>query len=235
MKADEGCPTVNIDVDSYVGWLEDNEWVIGIIYVVVGPPIALFGTQLFPYVAATIICIFTLAIFVSMALAFGWMNTVGGSIGCLAAGLVLGVIAAVLMKRHVWLLVALLGGVGGFFGGALIFSIIAAASGWTAVWGWWVICCSMAVIGVVLGYKLGAPIVLLTTSFVGSYLFMRAWTLFFPGHYPSESEIMNNPEDLDVDAIFWVFVGVLAACFLGSVCYQTKRGQVHEDLDYVKA
>ena len=202
---------------------------------IVGPPIALFGTQLFPIVAATIICIFTLAVFVAMALAFGWMNTVGGSIGCLAAGLVLGVIAAILMKRHVWLLVSLLGGVGGFFGGAFIFGVIAVTSGWNAVWGFWVIACTMALIGLVVGYKLGAPIVLLTTSFVGSYLFMRAWTLFFPGHYPSESELMNNPEDLDVDSIFWVFVGVLAVCFLGSACYQSKRGQVHEDLDYVKA
>ena len=235
MKSADGCPTVPIDVDEYIGWLEDNEWVIGIIYVIVGPHIALFGTHLFPIVAATLVCVFILAVFVSMALAFGWMNTVGGSIGCIAAGLVLGVIAAILMKRHVWLLIAILGGIGGFFGGALIFSLIAAASGWTAVWGWWVICCTMAVIGGIAGWRLGAPIVLIATSFVGSYLFMRAWTLFFPGHYPSESEIMSNPEDLDVDAIFWVFVGVFAACFLGSACFQAKRGEMHEDLGYYKA
>ena len=51
MDHKEGCPDVNVDVDKYMGWLEENEWVVGIIYVVVGPLIALFGTQLFPWVS----------------------------------------------------------------------------------------------------------------------------------------------------------------------------------------
>jgi hypothetical protein len=236
MSSSEGCPDVNIDVDKYMGWLEENEWVIGIIYCVVGPLIAFFGTQMFPIVCAILIAVFVLGLIVSISLAFGWMVTTGGCIAVLCVGAVCGILAGVLIKRHIWLMVALLGAIGGFFGGALIFSLVCAASGWNAVWGWWVFTIVFAMIGMFAAYKLGAPVVLLTTSFVGSYLFMRSWTLFFPGHYPSEAEIMSNPEELDVDGIFWVFIGVFAVSFVASTCVQVKRGQVHEDLDdYGKA
>jgi len=225
----DGCP--GVDIDKYMGWLEDNQWCIGIIYVVFGPIIALFGQQLFPIVCAALVAIFILGLVVSISLAFGWMVSTTGTIVVLVVGLLLGVIAGALIKRHIWLMVSLLGLIGGFFLGALVFSMIAAASGWSAVWGWWVINIAMAIIGAITAYKLGSPVVLLGTSFIGSYLFMRAWTLFFPGHYPSESEIMSNPEELELDSIFWVFVGVFAFCFLTSACVQSKRAVVHEDLD----
>ena len=38
-----GCPTVNIDVETYMNWLGENEWCIGIIYLVIGPLLAIFG------------------------------------------------------------------------------------------------------------------------------------------------------------------------------------------------
>ena len=235
MLSDEGCPDVNIDVDKYMGWLEENEWVVGMIYVVVGPLIALFGGRLFPWVCATLITVFVLGLFVSMSLAFGWMVTTGGTIGCLAAGLVLGLIAGVLLFKNIRLMVTLLGGIGGFFAGAMIFAVIASSSGWNAVWGWWVISIAFALLGLVLSWKMERGIVLFATAFIGSYLFMRSWTLFFPGHYPSEAEIMSNPEDIEADAIFWVFIGVFAVSFIGSIMFQRTQ-ELHGSLDdYEKA
>lgn len=67
-------------------------------------------------------------------------------------------------------------------------------------------------------------------------MFMRAWTLFFPGNYPSETEIISGDFELDTTAIFWVFIGVFVISFISSVIFQKKRDVSHEDLDnYEKA
>ncbi len=133
-------------------------------------------------------------------------------------------------------MVGLLGLIGGFFSGALVFALIAGMSGWTAVWGYWVISVLLAVVGCVAACYMGKSIVIGSTALVGSYLFMRAWTLFFPGHYPSEAQLMEAPEELEFDSIFWVFVGVFVLTFIGTTVFQCKRDESHEDLDdYQKA
>lgn len=225
----DGCPDVNIDVEQYMGWLAENEWVVGIIYLCLGTLLMVFGLQWFPYVTAGLIAIFIMGLTVSMGYAFGWMDTTGPMIAVLAVGTVLGVLAGCLIRRKIWIMVALLGLVSGFFSGALVFALISSASGWSAAWGWWVISVVMAIVGGVMAYWIGKSFVLFATSFVGAYLFTRSWTLFFPGHWPTESEIMAG--NVDTDAIFWVFFGVLIVSFIGSVCVQKKRNCVHDDLD----
>lgn len=77
------------------------------------------------------------------------------------------------------------------------------------------------------------PLVIIATSMVGSYLFMRSWTLFFPGHYPSESELVSSKgEDyLEMDSIFWVFIGLFAVSFAFSLVYQCKYAKRHQELE----
>lgn len=227
----DGCPDVAIDTSEYLGWLSENQWAIGILYLVVGPLLALFGQKWFPYVTAALVAIFVIGIICSLSLAFGWMASTVGTVVVLVVALILGVLAGILVRRNIRLMVALLGGVAGFFSGALIFALIASSTGWTAVWGYWLVCSLMAAIGVVVAFYFGLTVVMLSTAFVGSYLFMRAWTLFFPGHYPSEAELMNNAANLELDAIFWVFVGVFAVSFIGSIFYQRKFSEVHAELD----
>ena len=73
---------------------------------------------------------------------------------------------------------------------------------------------------------------MLSTSFVGSYLFMRSWTLFFPGYYPSEAEIIEADFEITNVGIFWTFIGVFVISFIVSVIFQTKRKEhTHADLD----
>ena len=141
-----------------------------------------------------------------------------------------------LVRRNIWIMIGLLGLVAGFFSGSLVFALVAGMSGWKAVWGFWVISVLMACVGCVAACYLGKSVVLLSTSLVGSYLFMRAWTLFFPGHYPSESQLIDETSTLEFDAIFWVFVAVFGVCFAGSVVFQCKYDETDEDLDsYEKA
>lgn len=88
-------------------------------------------------------------------------------------------------------MIALLGLISGYFMGAFLFTIIASSSGWEAEWGYWLLTSIFAIAGCVLAIQLGVPVVMTLTSLVGSYLFMRAWTLFFPGYYPTETQIVS--------------------------------------------
>lgn len=130
LKHKAGCPTVDLDVDTYLGWLSENEWAIGIIYLVIGPLVALFGTAWFPYVTAALVAIFVIGVVVSISLAFSWMVTTTGTIVTLSVALVLGIIAGCVIRRKVFIMIGLLGLVGGFFGGTLIYAIIFSTSGW---------------------------------------------------------------------------------------------------------
>jgi hypothetical protein len=232
-----GCPVINIDIEKYMGWLSENGWAIGIIYLIAGPIIALFGLKWFPYVTASLIAIFTIGLCVSLSMAFGWMVTTVGTVVTFVVAFILGILAGCIVRRNVWIMIGLLGLVAGFFSGTFVHAFIVSVSGWEAVWGYWVIAILMAIIGCVCACYLGRTVVLLSTSMVGSYMFMRAWTLFFPGHYPSEAEVMNNTNEMDYDSVFWVFVGLFLFSFAGSTFFQCKRkDDCHEDLDnYQKA
>lgn len=226
-----GCPSVNIDTERYMGWLNDNEWCIGVIYIIAGPLIALFGTAWFPYVVASLVAIFSIGIVTGVSLSMGWMTTTTGTIVVLCVALLVGILAGCLVRRNIWLMIGLVGLIAGFFSGALVFALISSLSGWEAIWGYWVVSCVMAAIGCVASCYLGKSMVLISTALTGSYLFMRSWTLFFPGHYPSEAELANNYSDLELDSIFWVFIGVWTVTFIGSAIFQCKHGVTHDDLD----
>jgi len=234
MEHASGCPIIKFDTDVYMGWLADNGWCTGIIYLVVGFILMFFGLQWFPYITASLIAVFIIGVSYQLGMSLGWTVTVGGLIGVLIAGLVLGIVAGCLVRRNVWAMIGLLGLVSGFFGGELIFALISAASGWDAAWGMWTISGTFALIGMIVACMFGKPIVLISTSFVGSYLFTLAWTLFFPGHWPTAADIMEG--DTHVDAIFWVFLSVFIFLFAVSTTVQSKRAECHPDLEsYSKA
>ena len=205
-------------------------------YLVVGPLLALFGAAWFPYVVASLVAIFTIGLICSLSLAAGWMATGLGTGIVLAVAIIVGVIVGILVRRNVWIMVGLLGLIGGFFSGALIFALIAGMTGSGAVWVYWVVSVLAAVAGCVAACYLGKTVVIGSTALVGSYLFMRAWTLFFPGHYPSEAQLMEDPASIEYDAVFWVFIAIFIASFIGSTVFQCKKDDTNEELDdYYKA
>ena len=231
LKHKTGCPTVGIDTDAYLNWFADNEWAIGIIYIIAGPLIALFGTAYFPYVVASLVAIFTIGLVLGMSLAFGWMLTTGGTWACISVALVLGIVAGCVVRRNIWIMIGLVGLIAGFFSGALVYAMIYGISGWKAVWGYWLISIVMAGLGCVAACYLGKSVVLVSTSLTGSYLFMRSWTLFFPGHYPSEAELVDDYSNLELDDTFWIFIGIWVFCFVCSAIFQCKHAKTHSDLD----
>jgi hypothetical protein len=228
----DGLDSISEATESSLGWLYENEWAIGIIYIIAGPLIALFGASWFPYIVASLVSLFILTLVCGLSLAFGWMASTGGSIATIAVALLLAIGMGCLVRRKIRWMLGLLGLIAGFFGGSLIFALISGMSGWNAVWGFYLISCVLAIIGCILAIKIGMPLVMISTALVGSYLFMRSWTLFFPGNYPSEAELISSKgEDaLDMSGVFWVFIGVFAVAFAGSLTFQCKFAKPHQEL-----
>ena len=224
-----------------MGWLYDNTWVIGIIYLVFGPMIAFFGSKLFPYITSTLVGLFVVIILCSISLSAGLMVSMAGCIATICVSVVLGFITSRVVIRYTWLMVWLLGMVAGFFAGTFLYALLTAMTGgnWNVVWGYWVFAVGCAILGIFLARYLGLSLVIASTSLVGSYLFMRSWTLFFPGSYPSEEALIasKGKDALKMDELFWVYVGVFAVTFLVSCTYQCKYGHHHKVLHdhYVSA
>ena len=161
----------------------------------------------------------------TFCMGLGWCSSTGGAIGVFFLLLVFAILAAVLLRNEKWLRTSIIGVIAGWFIGAFVFSFVASASGWEEEWGYWFFTCMCAVIGwtVACQYKDGSVIAL--TSIIGSYLFMRAWTQFFPNAYPNESRVVSGRRDEDNFSMtwqFWVFVLVFAACITFSIIFQTK-------------
>jgi hypothetical protein len=210
-------------------------WLIGIVYIIVGPLIALFGLQWFPFVVASLSAIFVTGVIFTACFTFGWMEDTTGAVLVPILAIILGVVTGILLRKNVRIMIGLLGLAGGFFAGGLLFSIIASFSDWNAVWGYWVISCVMATIGCVLSIYYGKTSVLMITAFVGSYLFMRSWTMFFPGDYPSEIEIVGGDFEIESVGIFWTYIAVLVVSFIGAVIFQVKRTHlIHPELENYK-
>lgn len=93
--------------------------------------------------------------------------------------------------KTVWIAVGVLGLVGGFFLGSMIYTIVLAAFGYGALWAMITVSLAFAVGGGFLSFKYSKSVVLAMTSIIGSYAFMRGLSYFFGG-FPSEAEIFHN-------------------------------------------
>ena len=91
----------------------------------------------------------------------------------------------------IWLGVGVLGVVGGYFLGTLLYSLALALLGWSSLWAMVLITIVCSVIGGYLAFKFPQSITVISTSGIGSYAFMRGWSYFFHG-YPSESQIIED-------------------------------------------
>ena len=192
---------------------------IGIFYLIFGIAIALFGANLFPYIGPAMVALFTTTVVYSLTLAFGWMDTKEGCVISISAAVVLGIAVGSIIRRYIWLSIALTGLIAGFFSGTLIDAVIVVSSGWDPIWFYWLLSSTMGAIGCLAACFYDKELIMVSTAGVGSYLFMRSWTLFFPGHYPSEAELMSYSDFDAYDSYFWVFIAVFAICWPLSVIY----------------
>lgn len=154
---------------------------------------------MFPWVAAVVSGFFAGQLFFWIPQSFGWTESSGGFWAFLVIAIIVGIGAGIFVRNKIWIAIAALGAVGGWFGGIMVFTLIADIFNYSDGWLWWVLCIVGGIAGYYMALKLGGPAVNLCTSFIGSYLITVALTQFFwTEHWPSRSEIINGtiPDDL---------------------------------------
>lgn len=113
------------------------------------------------------------------------------------------------------------------------YSLIYACTGWESLWFMILLGVICAVVGGFISYKFSKSLVLFATSGIGSYIFVRGWAYFFGG-WAGVGEMMSaiaNNEEIDITWAFWIYFGIFVGCFIGSMCYQIKKGSDHPDLE----
>ena len=224
-----GCATY--DITQELEWLSEHPIILGVVYFITGVFVGFFGLSMFPYVAATIASFFSMFFVILLSATFGGMDTPTGSWISLGVMLVVGILTGCLVRRNIWVTLGLLGAVGGFFAGVLLLDVVSAISGWTATWALWV----FGIVGVIAGFfavfKMGSGAINLTTSFIGSYLMVRATTLWFgPEYWPSESAILSGEFDASLGWQFYLFLAILVILTWGTVKFQANQKR-HKELD----
>lgn len=173
-------------------FIHDYPWLFGIIMILGGPIVAMYGRRFFPWVVAGVVAVTILlgALIMSSVLGFMESNTgLGVSIG---VAILASLLAGWFVMKTVWIAVGILGLIGGFFLGSMAYTIfLAALPQFGALWAMITISIICAVLGGFLSFKYSKTVVLVMTSVVGSYAFMRGLSYFFGG-FPSEALILHS-------------------------------------------
>ena len=186
MSHSAGCPVGTV-VSSFMRF---SPWFFGLIMIVGGPFVALFGKRYFSWIIAGIVIVsFHLAVLGFCSIA-GFMETNGGVAISIGVALLVAILSGFFVYRVVRIGEIVLGFVGGFITGSLFYTIVLAVNQTGSVWSMLIICMFFAVAGCWLAYKIRS-ILLVFTSLLGSYSFVRGFS-YFLGGYPSEITIMSR-------------------------------------------
>ena len=109
---------------SFSKFMHDYPWLFGIIMILGGPIVALYGRRFFPYVIAGIVSLSFLLMSLIVCSLLGFMEKNLGIAGSVCFAIFIGGLAAWFVMKTVWIAVGLLGIIGGFFLGSLIYTIV---------------------------------------------------------------------------------------------------------------
>jgi hypothetical protein len=115
-------------------FIHDYPWAFGIIMILGGPIVLLFGRRFFPWVTAGIVAIsICLGAFVVCSI-LGFMDTKIGLGISIGASALLGILSGWFVMKTVWIAVGLIGIIGGFFLGSILFGILLAVLKLNLLW-----------------------------------------------------------------------------------------------------
>lgn len=93
--------------------------------------------------------------------------------------------------KTVWIAIGVLGLMGGFSLGLMLYSIVLAFIHSGAMWAMILTAVTCSILCGVLSSKYSNAVVLIMTSVIGSYAFMRGVS-YFAGGYPNEAELLAD-------------------------------------------
>ena len=149
----------------------------------------------------------------------------------LVVGLILGTVAGIFAFRHHKTVIAfLVGGICGFFLGQFLYSLFGNRIPVNGIVMNIVFVLVSIGILILITFKLKKEIVIIGTSFIGAYIFIRGISLF-AGHFPDEftiADLVNNGEYEQVkDLLTWhvyVYLTFIVIITILSAIFQFKFG-----------
>jgi len=191
--------------------MSDYWYIWGGVCIVAGIFLALFGKSLFSitlflvgvFVTTTALLLLCYSTFLreSTAAWIGWT--------VITSSAILGLLGGFLLYKCQRLGAGILAGWGGFMGGILINTTFAFAINGT--WVFWVITLSCALVAGLIAICAYNVVVIVMTSFAGSYMFVRGISLY-TGGYQSELQIMQlikNGQTSKIDPVFYAWLAAI--------------------------
>ena len=184
--------------------------------IIMGAIIATLGKRLFPFMAAKLAFISVLFTVIEISGAAGWTENVLGLILTFLLGMALSLVVAMTIRRNIEIAVGVTGILGGLTIGNIIYEFLLASFDWESSIGWLVIVGIFGLIGGFLTFKFSGKIIILSTSFIGSYFFVRGWSLIIGG-WPSEYVVWNHLKtgsELNLQWPFYVYLSIFLGLFV---------------------
>jgi len=219
MSHASGCPEYS--VLGLTVWMEETWWFSGAALIVLGLGIGMAGRKLEKLIVALIGAIVTLGLTLMIGSLAEWLSTPTGIAVVVTVAIGLSALVFWILYKSVKLQFFVLGFVGGFMLGSLLYEVILSASGCHEIWIFYTTICSCCLAGGLAAYCQGEWLILFSTSFIGAYLLMRGFAFFFGG-YPTESVIYFKVKagmPLNLDWIAWCYYGSCAVFFVFNYCW----------------
>ena len=213
-------------------WFDKHKTLAGVLYIVLGAIIATLGKRLFPFIGAKLAFIAVFVAVVDIFAAFELTATGLGVILTILLGSGLGIIAGMIVRKHIWSAFTVTAVIGGLAFGNLIFDTLLAVTS-LSNFGYFVILGVFGFIGGGLSQKFGKEIALYGTSLIGSFAFVRGWSFFLPG-WPTDYVIANdvaNGEKLQLTWQFCVYLLAIAVLFVITSWWQHNKEPHHDETE----
>lgn len=119
---------------NFSSFMKKYPWALGIFMIFFGPVVGLFGRRFFPWVISGIVAVTLLMAGLIITSILGFMDTTIGLVVSIIVSMIFGGLAGLFVMKTVWIAVGMLGLIGGFFIGSMIYSIFLAISGFGTWW-----------------------------------------------------------------------------------------------------
>jgi len=193
----------------------------------------MYGRKQFPWVVSGIAALLCLYLLIMASQVLGFMETNTGLCVSIGVAALISFVLGYFVFRTVWIAIGMLGLIGGFSLGLMLYSVILAFIGSGAVWAMVLTAISCSVICGLLSFRFANAVVLIMTSVIGAYEFMRGVS-YFLGGYPDMAVIFadlenNLPLD-DMNNMFWIYLCLFLFVSVAGIVYQIRNNEEHDSL-----
>lgn len=177
LKHASGCPV--LDLYRIKLLFENHEWLVGVISILSGLFIGMFGLRYLRPIAGILIGVTVFVLIIVLSSMFEFFVTVQGIIITFIVAIISAVFLGILTLYAIWLAIGFLGVLGGFFLGSLIYELTFMQQGFSQAWGFLALTITGVIIGIVLSFRFGREFIVISTSLVGGLAITRGTGFFF--------------------------------------------------------